>query len=289
MNQSPIQSLLLTPVCWTPWCLGFGWHYTAEPLCTLGLTVLCHATAVPLDRKTCAWQKCGIGALLEKGLCSSCSGFCHHIHLLFSALGWTGKPHPLRTQGRKPAIIPNWYYSSKMQSMHFIFSVFYIFVCTGAWRKAGKLVSKSSIRKQLHFGFLWPVSLVNKLNMSSHCDVLAESGDASQGGVNGRMSCRMGGVCIPPALPYSRSRIVCRILCTMLVPGLKEKKNRNREDENWRDFRKDNFRNLKGFYEKTSAIRCMENKLWHKCLVEAGPLPWNTRLEAELRAAFEHP
>lgn len=74
-------------------------------------------------------------------------------------------------------------------------------MCVGARWEAGKVVLKSSINKQLHFKFLWPVSLVNKLNMSSHCDVLAESVDESQRGVNSRMSCRSGGQCVFPPCP----------------------------------------------------------------------------------------
>lgn len=63
----------------------------------------------------------------------------------------TGKPHPLRTQRRKPPLIPKRYYSSKSQLIHLIFCVFYLCVCTGAWSKAGKWVSKSFINQAVTF------------------------------------------------------------------------------------------------------------------------------------------
>jgi len=49
-----------------------------------------------------------------------------------------------------------------------------------------------------------------------------------------------GGRIVPP---YSTSTIVCRMLCPMLVPGFKGEK---KDDKNWRNFRKDDFRSLKG-------------------------------------------
>ena len=180
----------------------------------------CHA--VPLPFLLAPGHACGRGRMASvpcwgESSAPHCSHSCQCFYFLSSALSLTRKPHPLSRRGRKQAVIPKGHYSSKSWLKHLICCVFYGGLCVGAWQKAGKVVLKFSIEKQLNFKFFLPVSLVNKLKMSSHCDVLAESTDESQGGANGRVSGRGGRSYCPPiqhqhdrlqnAVPHASARL----------------------------------------------------------------------------------
>lgn len=166
------------------------WQCHATPLLFLLTEKHMHGRSTALEP---CWKKCCVPCVLLPVIT-----FVPSSQLLAGLGNLTHWGH----RGEKQLSYPSGV-TAASHSWCILFSVSFTYVCFEAWSKAGKLVSKSSIKKRLHFKFLWPVSLVNKLNMSSHCDVLAESVDASQGGVNSRMSCRMGGVCIPPCPPFT--------------------------------------------------------------------------------------
>lgn len=162
----------------------------------------------------------------------------------------------------------------------------YMYMCV-CWSmtELGNAVLKFSIENQLHFKFFWPGLLLNKLKVSSHWDVLAESRDESQSGVDSRVPGRSRRSYFPQ---YSTKRIVSRILCPMLVPGLKGEN--RRDDENWRDFRR---MNCKGILERNNNYY----KYGKYTLPQGscGSIPFRLSkgkrgiTRAELRAAFEHP
>lgn len=174
--------------CWAALYFGFD-SVMPRHCCSSWQKNICMAEALH-------WSRAGKSAVFLV----FCFLSSHLSPLPSSWLDW--EISPTEDTGEKQLSYPSGV-TAASHSWCILFSVSFTYVCFEAWSKAGKLVSKSSIKKRLHFKFLWPVSLVNKLNMSSHCDVLAESVDASQGGVNSRMSCRMGGVCIPPCPPFT--------------------------------------------------------------------------------------
>lgn len=91
--------------------IGFWVTYAAEQLCTSGLAVpplFLSASGHARGRRSTAAMPCwGEGSVPHR------SGSYHCFYLLSSALSLTGNPHPPRRRGRKQAVVPKGYYSSK--------------------------------------------------------------------------------------------------------------------------------------------------------------------------------
>lgn len=185
--------------------MGMIHNYRAECHCAVPLLFLLASRHVHGRRSTALAPCWGEDSV------PPCYGSCPAF--ISSTLRLTRKPHPLRKKGRKQAVIPKGYYSSKSWLKHFICWVFHIFVCAEAWQKAGKVV-KFSIEKHLKFFLAGLIGYQTEHKLSLRCAGW-EPRRCKQWGV--RQEWDVG---LPPPL-HSTSRIIYRMLCLMLVPGLK--------------------------------------------------------------------